>query len=190
MNRRVSLAAALLAASILALAGCGNDAPETVPTELPSATAAPSSPAPTASGGASDSPSAEPACDTIIPGDTVADFEELGWSAKSEPFRAGAVEIDGGISCTWGDYSVATDHVQIYGWAPADEATQDAAVAELVGSGWIREDSEDGIYVTENPEWAIAPDDEGYGITYLFGDGWVTLADTKQSLVLVEWPTS
>lgn len=29
-------------------------------------------------------------------------------------------------------------------------------------------------------------DGEGYGMTYLFGDGWVKVADTKQGLVLVE----
>ena len=35
---------------------------------------------------------------------------------------------------------------------------------------------------------AVATDDEGYGLTYLFGDGWVKYADTKQSIALVEWP--
>ena len=30
---------------------------------------------------------------------------------------------------------------------------------------------------------------EGYGLTYLFGDGWVKYADTKQGLLLVVWPS-
>ena len=51
-----------------------------------------------------------------------------------------------------------------------------------------REDAAEGVYVTESPETAIATDEEGYGMTYLFGDGWVKLADTKQGLLLIEWP--
>ena len=54
--------------------------------------------------------------------------------------------------------------------------------------GWLRESGADGVYVTESPETTIAADENGYGMTYLFGDGWVMLADTKQGLVLIEWP--
>ncbi len=32
------------------------------------------------------------------------------------------------------------------------------------------------------------PGVDGYGLTYLFGDGWVKLADTRQSLILVDTP--
>ena len=56
--------------------------------------------------------------------------------------------------------------------------------------GWVREDSAEGVYITESPETTIAVDEEGYGMTYLFGDGWVKLADTKQGLLLIEWPKS
>ena len=52
----------------------------------------------------------------------------------------------------------------------------------LVDQGWVRESRRDGVYITESPETAIAKDDQGYGMTYLFGDGWVTIADTKQGL--------
>ena len=45
-----------------------------------------------------------------------------------------------------------------------------------------------GVYVTESPSTVIAPDENGYGITYLFADGQVTVADTKQGLLLIEWP--
>ena len=44
------------------------------------------------------------------------------------------------------------------------------------------------MIVTESADTAVATDDEGYGLTYLFGDGWVKYADTKQSIALVEWP--
>ena len=40
------------------------------------------------------------------------------------------------------------------------------------------------------PGTAIATDDEGYGMTYLFTPGQVTVADTKQGLLLIEWPKS
>jgi hypothetical protein len=33
----------------------------------------------------------------------------------------------------------------------------------------------------------MGTDEDGYGMTYLFGDGWVTLSDTKQGLLLVTW---
>ena len=48
----------------------------------------------------------------------------------------------------------------------------------------------EGVYITEAKETTIAVDSEGYGMTYLFGDGWVKLADTKQGLLLIEWPAS
>ena len=41
--------------------------------------------------------------------------------------------------------------------------------------------------VTESADTTVATDDEGYGLTYLFGDGWVKYADTKQGLLLVTW---
>ena len=34
---------------------------------------------------------------------------------------------------------------------------------------------------------AVATDENGYGITYLFEAGAVKIADTKQSLLLIEW---
>lgn len=176
-----------LALSLTALAACSTpNAPETTPTTPPPPTAVPTSPAPTPSGDAADP--GEPSCETIIPAATVADFEKVGWTAQADVFRIGGTEVAGGIQCTWGDYSVATDHVQIFGWAPIGRAQAEEAQSELLRTGWRREEGEGGFYVTESPETAIAPDEDGYGLTYFFGDGWVTLADTKQTLVLVEWP--
>ena len=119
----------------------------------------------------------------------VADFESVGWTVRAEPFRAGEMEIPEGVQCVWGDFSTATDHVQIFGWAPISE--DDAAEVEdhLVEVGWRVEESSEGTIVTESAETTIATDEEGYGLTYLFGDGWVKYADTKQGLILVVWPS-
>jgi hypothetical protein len=178
-----------LVVPLMLIAACSTpDTPEVTPTTPPPVTTAPSSPAPTPSGGGAGANPDEPTCETIIPAATVADFEEAGWTVQADVFRIGGLEIADGIECTWGDFSVATDHVQIYGWAPIDRPQADAAQAELLRSGWRREEGEGGFYITESTETAIAPDEDGYGLTYFFGDGWVTLADTKQTLVLVEWP--
>ena len=66
-----------------------------------------------------------------------------------------------GIQCVWGDFSTATDHVQIFGWAPITQAQAETAASELVAEGWTREESDEGVYVTENPETAIAVDEDG-----------------------------
>ncbi|TDN92581.1 hypothetical protein [Microbacterium sp. BK668] len=100
------------------------------------------------------------------------------------------MEIPDGVQCIWGDFSTASDQVQIFGWAPISEDLAESAESELVGQGWRREDSPEGVYVTENPDTAVSVDEEGYGLTYLFGDGWVKYADTKQGILLVEWPQS
>jgi hypothetical protein len=173
--------------AVLLLAACtAQSAPG--PTSTPAATVAPSASTPTPAPSVSASSTAEATCESILPSATVADFEKVGWTAKEETFHVGATELEDGIQCTWGDYSVASDHVLIYGWAPITETQADVAMDELLESGWRREDSADGIYVTESADTAIAPDEDGYGITYLFGDGWVTVSDTKQGLVLVERP--
>ena len=187
MTRRFALTLSALALSAVALAGCSGSVPApTAAAQEPRDAATTSAPDPVAS----DTPTAtaEPTCDTIIPKSTADDFRSLGWSVSVEPFRIGATEIDGGIQCKWGDQRITTDRVQVFGWAPIDETTAAKAEKELVTSGWRREDGSNGTYVTENPAWAIGKDSDGYGMTYLFGDGWVKLADTRQSLVLVEGP--
>jgi hypothetical protein len=181
------LAALGLGFSLLVLAACAGE-PGTTPTDMPPATAQPTSPAPTTSAPPVAEPAGEPACDTIISDTQVADFAEVGWSAMAEEFRAGSVSFPGGVYCKWGDYTVATADVQVYGWAPADPELTDAAIAELTASGWTREDEAEGIYLTEPQETIVLPDADGYGFTYLFGAGWVEVADTKQGLLLVEWP--
>lgn len=183
---RPRAALVLLAAAAL-LAGCATTPapePSTPAAPEPSASAAPApEPTPTV-----DEPLADPTCDTIIPADVVQDFADAGWTAQPDVFRVGATEVAGGLQCVWGDYSVASDHVQIFGWAPigADDAL--ALGEDLIRDGWQRVGSEDGVYITEDPATAISTDDDGFGMTYFFGDGFVTVSDTKQGLLLISWP--
>jgi hypothetical protein len=187
----MTAAVALVGAALLVTAcapSAQEAAPEKTATSAPIETAAPQ-PAATPTGQPA-TVGDDPTCETIISPTTVADFESLGWTTLSDEFRVASVDLPGGVQCIWGDFSTASDHVQIFGWAPITAAQTDTAVSELLADGWRREDGPDGVYVTEKSETAVATDAEGYGLTYLFGDGWVTYADTKQGLVLVEWPPS
>jgi len=188
MNRsRTPLLAAAGLLAALTLAGC-TSTPETAPSVAASATA---SDAPTPDAAASSTPTTDPidpTCENIIPTSTVDDFKSLGWTSQEEPFRIGATALDDGIQCKWGDAKVASDRVQIFGWAPIDDATAQQAEEDLVASGWKLERDATGDYVTENPDWLGGRGADGYGLTYLFGDGWVKFADTRQSLLLVETP--
>lgn len=177
---RVAAAAAIVTAMLLASAcSPGADSPRESSSQESSSSGSPS-PAPDAAGDA-------PTCEGIIPESVVSELQEIGWTVDTQEFRIAATIIEGGIQCTWADFTVATDNVQIYGWAPLGEEAAQAAAEDLVSQGWVREENADGVYVTENPDFVISPDDDGYGMTYLFADGQVKVADTRQGLLLVEW---
>jgi hypothetical protein len=183
---RTLVASALLAAALLTTACAGT--PAAVPTTTGSPTSGiPSSPVATPESTEAGA-EATPTCETIIPETTVEDFDSLGWTVKEEPFFIGETQLPGGLQCTWGDYSVASDHVQVFGWAPLSEEQAATARSELLSSGWREVEEAGSVYITENADTAVSVDEEGYGLTYLLGDGWVKLADTKQGLLLVEWP--
>ena len=183
---RTASVIALLAAALLVTACAG--APAAAPTAAGSPTQGiPSSPVPTPQDSESGA-EVTPTCETIISETTVNDFDSLGWTVKEEPFFIGETQLAGGLQCTWGDYSVASDHVQVFGWAPLTEKQGATARSELLSNGWREVEEAGSVYITENADTAVSVDDEGYGLTYLFGEGFVTLADTKQSLLLVEWP--
>lgn len=181
---RTLLGSSLAVAAIISLTACAGDPQSEAPaTPEPVAT----SPTPTPSVTPTAEPVGDPTCETIIPAATVDDFASVGWTVRAEPFRLGELELDGGVQCIWGDFTTATDHVQIYGWAPisADDAAD--AREELVALGWRTEETAAGVIVTESADTTVATDAEGYGLSYLFGDGWVKYADTKQGLLLVTW---
>ncbi len=177
----------LIAGSAAFMTACAAT-PSAAPSVTQTAAPAPSSPAPTPTTSAAPTPAAAPDCTTIIPASVVAEFHKVGWTVKAETLRLNGVEVAGGIQCTWGDYTTATDRVQIFGWAPITATAASTAQTDLLASGWRREDAPEGVYITESATTAIAKDAQGYGLTYLFGNGFVKYADTKQGLLLVQWP--
>lgn len=130
----------------------------------------------------------EVTCDALISSDLVADLEAQDWTFKEEPFGIGEATFADGLSCTWADFRAATGNLLIFAWAPLTAAEVADAETQLEADGWIREDGTDGVYFTEDPSQALATDENGYGMTYLFGEDWVTLSDTKQGLLLIERP--
>lgn len=186
MKIRISAAAIgalILVASLVACSGSpGADGTSTPSPQKPTPTVSAESTATTAPG-----PAAAPACDTIISDGTVAALTAEGWTFETKEFVIGDVALPSGLLCFWADYSIASDHGQLYGWSAItpDDATR--AQSSLLDSGWTREDGPEGIYITENPEFSMGTDEDGYGMTYLFGDGWVKFADTKQGLLLIDW---
>lgn len=186
--RRFS-AALLVAGTMLAVTACASPTdPEAEPTVEASETPIAVDDEPEATPDPAPAGDAEAVtCETMIPASTVEDFASIGWTYQEQPFYAGDVELADGLRCVWADYEAqAGDHLQMFAWSPIDPGTATVAQDSLVSQGWIREDAAEGVYVTENPQTAIVTDDEGYGMTYLFGDGWVKMADTKLGLVLID----
>lgn len=185
---RTVVAAAVTALALLTVSCSPAEAPAAqdptpqAPVETPAGEAPASTPEPTETA----VPAEDVTCETLVLPETVATFTEAGWTPKEEPFLIGEREMPGGIRCMWADFSVESNDMMVLAWAPV--AADDAAAieAELVAEGWKREEDADGVLVTEpNP---LTVDDDGYGFTYRFGDGWVTLADWKANLVLIEQP--
>lgn len=166
MTRRVAPAAALVAASLLALAGCAaeNDAPTP------------------------DETTAELTCAALVSPGLADDLADLGWEAREEPFMVGATELDGGIQCKWGDPEGDGEAMQLYAWAPLEPERAAELEDELESEGWVREEEDSRVILTENPETAFQTDENGYGFTYAFGDGWVSFSDTKAGLDVIRWP--
>ena len=187
MNPRIMSAAAGVLLLVAALSACA--APEPGPSSTPDAgdTRPSQSPAPPSS---PTTPAAEEelTCESMISDGTVTELADAGWTAETKEFVAGGVELTEGLLCFWADYSVGSDHGQLYGWSAIDGADAATAQAALLAEGWKREDGPDGVYFTEDAQYAMGTDEDGYGMTYLFGDGWVRLADTRQGLILIEWP--
>ncbi|WP_101846117.1 hypothetical protein [Zhihengliuella sp. ISTPL4] len=162
------------------LTGCADDGgPAPAPSQHPTSAADGT--------GATPAPSADQlTCESLISDGTVAALTDAGWTAEPREFVVGGVELPQGLLCFWADFTVPSDHGQMYGWSPLSAADAERAQAGLEEEGWRIEEGTAGVYVTEDPQYAMSTDEDGYGMTYLFGDGWVKVADTKQGLLLVE----
>ena len=188
---RILGAAAALVLSAVLLSACAGT-PEAAPEETGNA-ATPTTAAPEPSATPDPQPAATeaPTCETIIGESVVADFESLGWTSQASPLYIGSTEVEDGLQCMWADFEgPAGDHGQMFGWAALSEGEAADAQEELIAQGWVPEEAPEGVYITESADTAIATDAEGYGMTYLFANGQVTVADTKQGLLLIEWPKS
>ncbi len=187
---RILGAAAVLALSAMLLSACAGTPEAAEPETTGNAqTPTPTAPEPTATPEPEPASAEEPTCETIIGASVVADFESLGWASLASPLYIGSTEIEDGLQCMWADFDgPAGDHGQMFGWAPITDDVAAAAQDELTSQGWVREDDGAGVYITESADTALATDDEGYGMTYHFTDGQVKVADTKQGLLLIEWP--
>ncbi len=185
MNSRIPLAvgALLLAAG---LAACSSPAPEAGPTAAPTADSG-VKPVETKDPQPSATPEEpeELTCATLISQATAEALTAEGWTTQEKEFWIADIQLTDGLLCMWADFSTASDHGQTYGYSPLDEATASKAQQKLGDEGWIRSTEGGSVYYTEDPQYAIATDDEGFGLTYQFGDGWVKFADTKQGLLLI-----
>ncbi|MBD8024374.1 hypothetical protein [Microbacterium gallinarum] len=189
-HRFATRAVVILAAAAL-LASCAASPPSAAPDATPTPVATEPAPEPSTTPEPEPAASDEPTCETLIGETVVEDFASLGWTSQTEPFYIGSFEVAEGIQCVWADFDgPAGDHGQMFGWARISDEDASATQSELVSQGWIREEGPEGVYITESPATTITTDDEGYGMTYLYASGWVKLADTKQGLLLIEWPKS
>jgi len=186
--RPLALGALLAAAILTACAAPSEPEAERTPTPKATASAPPTPAATTEPAGEEDpEPSGEPTCETIITAGTVEGLTSQGWTSKQEELRIGDQLFDEGLLCLWSDFSAPSDHGQMYGWAPLDAEAANSAQSTLQAEGWLRSSEGGSVFFTEDPDVAIATDENGFGMTYEFGDGWVKLADTKQGLLLIEW---
>lgn len=188
MKRTAGTATLLLLAGALAACSSPTPAPATsTSAPAPTITAQPG----TGSNTAPPEPTADPeaaTCENLLPATLVTQFEEMGWSYQQSQLFGVDAPLPDSIQCTWGDYaSHSSESVQIYAWSPIDDATATAMQDALVAQGWTREVKDDVVYITAGDRSTVV-DENGYGMTYKFVEGSVSYADTKQGLVLLQWP--
>ncbi|MFJ6679174.1 hypothetical protein ACIQLK_08605 [Microbacterium sp. NPDC091382] len=180
--RGAGIASLLAICSVVALSGC---APATAPGADPT-TAAPGEASATPARPAAIDPD-DVTCENMLSADTVGTFGSTGWTVREDPFVILDLELPQGIACTWGDFSSPTnDDLILFGWSPISAADAATAQASLTAEGWLSKEDPRGVMITEDPSSALRLDDEGYGMTYLFHDGWVEVSDTRQGLDLIE----
>ncbi|MFK4789985.1 hypothetical protein [Microbacterium sp. ZW T5_56] len=186
MAARLLRVGVMLAAAAV-LAGCAPAATVGAPAATPPASSDPSATAP-----GSSEPPAEPVeltCESMLSAGLVAGYAAQGWTAVSNPLYIGSTLIPDGMSCTWGNHAgEGNDIAQVFGYGTLTPELATQAQADLAAQGWTTEEDPSGVLVTEPRDGALITDADGYGMSYLFGEGWVRLADTREALILVVWP--
>ncbi|MDJ1113559.1 hypothetical protein [Microbacterium dauci] len=187
MPRRFLVAAGTFVLAAL-IAGCSPQTPGGTASQAPGDAAL--------GGPASDSatptpaPTVDPAsvtCENMLAADAAAEFAATDWSVREDPFVILDLELPDGTACTWGDFSSPTsDDLVLFGWSPIDDADAASVQTALLEEGWVREDDGDDVILTEDPASALRLDADGYGMTYRFESGAVTVSDTKQGLDLID----
>ncbi|WP_433677117.1 hypothetical protein [Microbacterium gorillae] len=177
----------VLVAAAAVLAGCTPAASEGTTAASPPASANATTPV-----AESSEPPAEPielTCESMLSDGLVAGYTAQGWTAVSNPLYIGSTLIPDGMSCTWGNHAgEGNDVAQVFGYGTLTPELATQAQADLAAQGWVTEEDPSGVLVTEPRDGALIKDADGYGMSYLFGDGWVRLADTREALILVVWP--
>ena len=187
MNPRIPLALGALLL-LTGLAACSSAPPE--PAATPVATADAGSVQPEKTSEPEGTPTPEPkeelTCANLISQATAEALTAQGWTTQEKEFQIGDIALTDGLLCMWADFSTASDHGQMYGWSEIDESTSTKAQQSLSDAGWLRSTDSTSVYFTEDPNFAISTDEDGFGLTYQFGEGWVKFADTKQGLLLID----
>lgn len=185
---RIAAAASIASLAVL-LAACAGETPSTPPSQSAAPVDNPVTKPSTVPDNEVQPDELVATCENVISPSTLEQFTNANWTARSHDFMIGETTLTDGIYCVWGDYEgPASDNVAIFGWSPITKTEATTAQNELIAAGWIREASDGGVFITEDPNYAISQDENGYGMTYLFGDGWVTVSDSKQNLQLVGAP--
>jgi hypothetical protein len=192
MIRSPRLALPALALAAVVLAGCAPSAPSaSTPTpSTPVVETTPPEPTPTPTETTEPAP-VEATCENTATPEALALFAEYNWTAgKVEDPWIIVEDLSAGVACTWGDFTTQTDNVSWLAWAPLPDAQAESVITALMNQGgWLREDAAEGVYITAaDASQGLHVDDQGYGMTYRFGDGQVAAATTKAELVSITAP--
>lgn len=187
---RTPLLLAVAALAAVSLASCAPEAPtsEGAPSTPPAAAPAPTAQDPAATPQPIETgvPADEVTCETLVLPSTRETFESSGWSVEQADLTILEDTLAGGIECTWADFSIQSNDRVVLGWAPVAPDVAVGLQDGLEAEGWLREDEGETVYLTEpNP---LTVDENGYGYTYEFSEGWVAMADWKANLPLIETP--
>ena len=171
---------------LLALTGC-SDLDIEIPAPSEATRAAPPTPTGSLSTSPPPTPAVVPSCEQLTSPVALSILQANGYEPIASAFLIGDLTLDPGVQCWWTIPDSGTDAHVLQAWGEITEGDAQMAIDALVGEGWVTEPGDDGTYVT-NPGGGVQSDADGYFTTYLFGDGWVTLADVKAGLAEIVRP--